>query len=103
MQEDFGSFRRFPAMEKKISDIGPEDIRVCVIGTIVDKSNGKVAIDDGTGSMEALFDEEMLKGTESGNKVRVIGKVSEGTLNGEAIQDFSNFNFELHEKIKKMN
>jgi len=103
MQDDFRSFRRFPAAHKNISEIGPEDIRVSVIGTIVDKSKGKIALDDGTGSMEALFEDDVLKDFKSGEQVRVIGKISEGTLTGEALQNFSSFNLELYKKIKEKN
>ena len=101
MQDDFRGFRRFPTVEKKIGDITMEDSRVSFIGTLVDKEEGKIAVDDGSGSIEILFEEEIIKNFKTGNVVRIIGKVSEGLVNGEAIQDFSKFNIDLYKEVKK--
>ena len=100
MQEDFRGFRRFPTVEKKIGDITPEDGRVSFIGTVVDKGEGKIAVDDGSGNMEVLFEEETIKNFKTGSVVRIVGKVAEGFVTGEAIQDFSRFNLDLYREVK---
>lgn len=102
MQDDFRGFRRFPTAEKKIKDIEPEDIRVGFIGTITNKTKGKISVDDGTGSIDALFEEDIIKGLETGKLVRIVGKMSEGTLKGESIQDFSSFDLDLYMKIRSI-
>lgn len=95
-------YKRFPTSEKKISEISPEDVRVGVVGTIIDKSKNKFAVDDGTGSIEVLLDKEKIKKLKAKKTVRVVGKIisEDGTkLSAEAVQDFSDFDSELYKKI----
>ena len=99
MQDDFRGFRRFPTVGKNIKEITPDDGRVSFIGTLIDKGEGKIAVDDGTGSIESFFEDEITKKFKVGNTVRIVGKVSEGNVNGEAIQDFSVFNLDLYKKV----
>lgn len=97
-------YKRFPTSEKKISEISPEDVRVAIIGTVIDESEGKFALDDGTGSIEVLADKEDTEKLEPKKTVRVIGKIisEDGLkLNAEGVQDFSNFDLELYKKVKK--
>jgi len=75
MQESFG-FKRFPSTERKVSDIGPDDVRISIIGTIIDKGDGKLTIDDGTGSINVFTEDEKTKNFSIGNRVRVIGRVN---------------------------
>jgi len=101
MQTDFRGFRRFPAVEKKIEDITPEDTRVSIIGTIIDKSEGSITIDDGTGTIEVTFND--TEALEPGKLVRVVGKIGgEGFVIGEAVQDFSNFNLGLYKELNTL-
>lgn len=100
MQDDFRGFKRFPAVEKKIGEITQDDVRVSFIGTIVDKGEGKIAVDDGSGNVEILFEDEIIKDLKTGKVVRVVGKVdSDGLINGEAVQDFSKFNISLYKEV----
>ena len=100
MQEDFRGFRRFPTMERRIGDILPEDGRVSFIGTVIDVGDGKVVVDDGSGSIEVLLENEIAKGLETGKVVRIVGKLSDGLVSGEAVQDFSGFDLEIYKKVK---
>ncbi|MFP4116463.1 MAG: hypothetical protein ACLFQ8_01840 [Candidatus Aenigmatarchaeota archaeon] len=94
--------RRAPAIHKKIDSIEEEDIRVAIIGTLVDRGETKVVVDDGTGSMDVSFDlSKDLGRFEEGNLVRVVGKPSNGSLDGEAIQDFEDFDVELYRGAKQ--
>jgi len=101
MPEDFG-FKRFPTIEKKISEIGPEDVRVAIIGTVVDKGEGKIVIDDGSGSIAVFLDDG--KNLETGKFLRIVGRVNKDDLsiNAEAVQDFSKFNLDLYKKLKEI-
>ena len=99
------NYKRFPTSEKSISEITPEDIRVGIIGTVIDVSDDKIMIDDGTGTIEVILDEENLKKVSQGKLVRIIGRVaSDGgmKINGEIVQDFSGFDIELYNKIKEL-
>jgi len=99
MQDDFRGFRRFPAVEKRIGEITSEDGRVSVIGTLIDKGEGKITVDDGSGTIEVMFDGN-IENIQVGKPVRVIGKVSpDGFIAGEAIQDFSGFNIQLYKEL----
>jgi len=101
MPEDFG-FKRFPTVEKKISEISPEDIRVAVIGTVVDKGDGKIVIDDGSDNINVFLDDENK--LETGKLLRIVGRVNKDDLSisAEAVQDFSKFNLELYKKLKEL-
>lgn len=94
---------------KKIEDIDEDDIRVSVIGTLVSKSEEVIVVDDGSGNLEAslleMEDTEHLNDLETGQLVRVVGKMDRGDeikLRGEAVQDFSNFDLKLYKKAKEI-
>jgi hypothetical protein len=95
--------RRAPAVEKDISDVTEEDIRVSVIGTVIKKDpiQYSMIVDDGTGSIivlgDKLFDVQTI--------VRVIGRPQtrgEPFINAEIVQDFSDFDLELYKKVKEL-
>ncbi len=93
--------RRAPAVHKKIENIEEGDIRVAVIGTVVDKGETKVVVDDGTGSIDIGFDlSKDLGKFDEGGLVRAVGRPSNGSMDGEAIQDFEDFDVELYRKTK---
>ncbi len=95
--------RRFPSLERKISDVQPEDIRVSLLGTIVDKKEETIILDDGTGKIAARFEGPVKLPPNC--LVRVMGRVVpiEGgfELQGEIIQDMSGLNMELHRKVRE--
>ncbi len=95
--------RRPVAPEKDISDIDENDIRVSLIGTVVQKDSIQysMVIDDGTGSITVLAD----KLFEVQSVVRVIGHPQvrgEPVIDAEIIQDFTDFDLELFRKVKEM-
>lgn len=103
MPESSGQdFRRMPAKERAISEITPQDIRVRVIGTILDKQDDRIVLDDGTGKIDVSFEKPV--DSETNKTVRVFGKVisMEGgiELQGEVIQDMDGFDMELWRKVK---
>jgi len=89
--------KRNPAIEKKISDIKREDIRVAVIGTVVelDSSINAATIDDGKSTLRVILPEGQFEKCEPGKLVRIVGLVApamagdEIELKGELVQDFS--------------
>jgi hypothetical protein len=96
--------KRNTAFEKKIADVKKEDIRVALIGTIIEKdpSIHAIIIDDGEAKMRVLLPEEFFDKFETGQTVRVIGLVApalegdEKELRGEIIQDFSKLDRQLY-------
>ncbi len=102
--------KRNPAIEKKISDIKREDIRVSVIGTVVelDSSINAVTIDDGHSTLKAILPEGQFEKCEPGKLVRIIGLVApalsgdEIELKGEIVQDFSKLDRSLYAEYLKV-
>lgn len=94
--------RRMPTQFKKIESIEPDDVRVAVIGTVVDSEEEVVVIDDGSGNIEVEFDSiEKTEDFEEGDMVRIIGRPSDEIFYGEFIQDFSDFDIELYQEAKQ--
>ena len=102
-----GRKRRNVAIEKEISELTKDDVRVKVIGTVIekDKSNYSVVIDDGKASLRILLSSDEFNKIETGKLVRVIGIIvpplEEGDsveMKGELVQDFSKLNPEIYEK-----
>jgi len=97
--------RRLPSVEKSIADIQPEtDVRVRLIGTVIDTTPNSVVIDDGTGKLEIYLGEE--PNVKQGQLVRVITRVLpliDGfECRGEAIQDLDGFDLDLYKKARKL-
>lgn len=95
------SLQRLPAKERAISEIAPGDVRVSVVGTVLASDGSVVSIDDGTGRIDASFED--FPGAVTGQQVKVIGKIvplGEGfELQGEALQDFSGGDVRLWKKV----
>ena len=93
-----------PAKERKISEIGGEDTRVSIIGTVVGFTDNTLAVDDGTGKIDVSFEEKPNVST--GQLVRVFGRTIalEGgyEISGEVCQDFSNADLGLWRKVSGM-
>ena len=99
--------RRAPARPKSVEDIDPQnDIRVRVIGTILSKDEDSISLDDGSGSVEVFLEEEQMDDLEEGQRIRVLGRVlptpDSFELQGEVVQDFSDVDPELYDRVKKV-
>ena len=97
--------RRLPALEKKIADIQPEsDVRVRLIGTIIDSSLNSVVLDDGSGKIEIYFEDQ--PNVRNGQLVRVITRILpliDGfECKGEVLQNLDGFNLDLYKKVKEI-
>lgn len=89
--------RRLPAIDKQISEITDKDIRVRITGSVIDKGDGFIVVDDGTGKIKVSFDGE------TSDIVRVFGRVipleNGFEINGEIIQDMSKLDLNLRKKV----
>jgi hypothetical protein len=100
MEDDF-QYKRLPAVPKKIKDINPEkDIRVRLLGRVLDKNKDFIVLDDGSGKANIMVD-----GDVNSDFVRVFARVlpveSGFELKAEIIQDMSKLDLELYEKAMR--
>jgi hypothetical protein len=99
--------RRAPAEPKELDEVDPQnDIRIRVVGTIISKDEDSISLDDGTGSTEVFLEEEQMEGLEEGQRIRIFGRVlptpDSFELQGEVVQDFSEVDPELQDRVKKV-
>jgi hypothetical protein len=98
------SAQRLPAKERLVSEISAGDVRVSVVGTVVATDGAIVSVDDGTGRIDASFED--AQDAVPGKPVRVMGKVvpMDGGLEiqGEALQDFAGADVKLWRKVSVM-
>jgi hypothetical protein len=97
--------RRLPAFEKKIADIQPEtDVRVRLVGTVIDSSMNSVVLDDGSGKVEIYFEDQ--PNVKNGQLVRIITRVLpliDGfECRGEVLQSLDGFNLDLYKRVKEI-
>ena len=95
-------YRRFPAVSKKISEITEKDIRVRIMGTVIDKQNGSILIDDGTGKADVVVEEGLDKINNS-DIIRIFCRVlpleNGHELRAEIIQNMNSLDMDLHKRI----
>lgn len=98
------SRRRLPAVARKISEIKPDDIRVRLLGTVIDVQGDIVILDDGTKKINITFEEPVKAGPNQ--FVRVLGRVmpmKDGVeIQGELIQDMSALDKEMLKKVEEL-
>ena len=102
MAEDYQ--RRLPSTERQINEIKAGDIRVSIIGTVVDRNEEgtSLVLDDGTGRI--IVSLETPTKSEAGKPARVFGRVipmEKGfEIQGEIFQSMEGVDFGLLKKIK---
>ena len=102
---DQQQYKRKPAVERKINKVNQEDIRVKIIGRVIDKKENIFLLDDGTGTAEVMYDPEMIKKTFNINDlIKLFARVllSDGKdvqLQAEAIQNINDLNLDLYKRI----
>jgi len=97
--------RRHPAVLKDIDDITPgEDVRVRIIGTVLETDKDSVMLDDGTGATEVFLDQEDIDSVTEGQRVRIFGRVlptpDSFELQGEIVQDMSDLDMEQYRQVR---
>jgi len=102
MPEEASQFKRIHAADVSIAEIRPDNIRVRVLGTVIDKNDTRIVIDDGTGKLEVVFDNNV--DVKINQLVRVFGRIipleNGFELQGEIIQDMSGLDMDLYKKVK---
>lgn len=95
--------RQAPARIRSIDELTDDDYRVRVIGTVVSISPDEQVIDDGTGTINVITDQQL----EVGALIRAIGRIfrkDDGGfgLNAETIQDMKGLDIELYNKVREL-
>jgi hypothetical protein len=99
--------RRAPARPKEIQEIDPkQDIRVRITGTVLSVDEDSISLDDGSGTVEVFLDQDQMEDLEENQRLRVFGRVlptpDSFEIQGEIVQDFSDFDPELYSRVKKV-
>jgi len=93
--------RRLPAVHRCVSEIDPEkDVRVRILGTVIDIRNNVVVLDDGTGKAEIIFEDQNDIGEIKGGEMlriitRVLPLMGSFECRGECIQKLDTFDLSL--------
>jgi hypothetical protein len=100
--------RRLPAIEKNVAEISADkDVRVRILGTVIDSTEDSLLVDDGTGKAEVSWDApEATAGLSRGQLVRVVARVlpliDGWALRGEALQRLEGFDLQLYKKARQV-
>ncbi|MEK6907066.1 MAG: hypothetical protein AABW45_00920 [Nanoarchaeota archaeon] len=70
--------------------------KVSISGFIVDKNENSIVINDNTGNLPVIIETNL----ELNTFVRIFGYYNNGTLQADFIQDLSNVNKQLYNKVK---
>ncbi len=105
MPDESGDFqRRLPAVERAVGEIKQDDIRVKVVGTVLDIQENRVVLDDGTGKIDAVF--EKPPEVQANQVVRIFGRVislEDGfELQAEFLQGLEGLDMELRKKVLEL-
>ena len=105
MPEGFQDFqKRMPSVYRKVSGIGQDDVRVSIIGTVIDKQENRLVVDDGSGKVNVSFEEPVKP--ESGSLVRVMGRVipMEGgvEIQGDVCQEMEGMDMDIKKMVDEL-
>jgi len=95
-------------VKRKIPEINPEiDLKVKILGFVVDKKENTLMVDDGSGKVSVFVDEASLLDNVNINQlIRVFGSTlptEDGfEIKVDAIQDLSNLNINLYKKVEEL-
>ncbi len=99
-------YRRQPAKPRKIKDVAENDIRVRLLGRVIDKTDSTIMLDDGTGTAEIIIEPETVNGAgeiELHDVLRVFCRVipleSSIEFRAEIIQDMTGMDMDLYRKV----
>ncbi|MFQ6010101.1 MAG: hypothetical protein ACE5J7_03220 [Candidatus Aenigmatarchaeota archaeon] len=100
--------RRLPAIERPISEISSDkDVRVRILGTVLEMTDSSLLMDDGTGKVEVMFDvPEAMAGVMKSQLIRVVARVLpliDGyVLKGECVQMLEGFDVNLYKRARQI-
>jgi len=95
-------------VKRKIPEINPEvDLKVKVMGFVVDKKNDTIVLDDGSSKIKIFVDMPgMIDKIDINQLIRVFGSTlptEDGfEIKADAIQDLSGLNINLYKKVEEL-
>ncbi|MDY6769029.1 MAG: OB-fold nucleic acid binding domain-containing protein [Candidatus Nanohaloarchaea archaeon] len=96
--------QRQAATPRDVTDIDAEnDVRVRVLGTVLETRQDSLMLDDGTGTVEVFVDADDLDQVQDGQRVRVFGRVlptaDSFELQAELVQDMADLDMDMYEEV----
>jgi hypothetical protein len=97
-------FHRAPAIARKIANITPEkDIRVRILGKVLDKTENTIILKDSSAEAEIILEPEFAACIATNETIRIFARVlpleNGFELRSELIQDMSKMNEKLYESV----
>lgn len=104
--DGFSPYHKSPAKPRRVSEIKTGDEQIRIVGTIVDKKESELTLDDGTGRLSILYEEMGVpEEIDIGSKVRVFGtplNVGEShEIHAEIIQKIDNLDLGLYREVRR--
>lgn len=92
-------FKRLPALNRNVIEIKEDDIRVRVLGKIIDKSENMLILDDGTGKLDLITENvsNINVGDTAFAFVRVMNFGKE--FHAELIQNMNKLDLDLYKNV----
>lgn len=94
--------RKAPAVERRVSDIDPSDIKVRVLGTVARKGDGFFVLEDETGEIKVKTDQDVSPKS----LVRVFGRPCKTgeklELEADLVQDMTGLDKKLYKKLHSL-
>jgi len=92
--------RRAPSKHRKIEDIDQKDIRISLIGAVVSKKDFEFVLDDGTGQINVICEEDTE--FKEGDLVRVVGRLFTDIVQAEIVRKIDGMDMELYNKTYRL-
>ncbi len=94
-------------IKKSIDEINPEvDLKVKIVGLVVDKTETSIVIDDGKSKARVFLEPEWMERVSIHQLIAVFGSTipsDEGIeLKADAIQDLTGLNLNLYKKVEEL-
>ena len=93
---------------RKIPEINPDvDLKVKILGFVVDRKGDTIVLDDGSGKTKVFVDiPGIMESIKINQLIRVLGSTlptEDGfEIKADAVQDLSNLNINLYKKVEEL-
>jgi hypothetical protein len=85
-------------LPRKISSISKKDLKVVLIGKVVETSENSFILEDETGKAEIFSEEEVREG----NLVRVFCSLLDGKLKADIVQSLKGLDLNLFKRVEEL-
>ncbi|MDY6766068.1 MAG: OB-fold nucleic acid binding domain-containing protein [Candidatus Nanohaloarchaea archaeon] len=100
-------YERAAATPRDVDEIDAEgDVRVRVLGTVLETRQDSLMLDDGSGTVEVFADADDIDAVQDGQRIRVFGRVLPSAdgfeLQAELVQDMAELDMDQYEEVVDM-